>query len=368
MARTGRPTVAITLTTEEIEVLNRLSRRVRSNHSLAIRARIVLRLGEGKNNKEVARLVGVCEHTVSLWRSRFIERRIEGLSDEPRPGAPRKIGDDAVEEVVRLALESKPEGETHWSTRSMAKKVGMTQTAVSRIWRAFGLQPHRTKGFIFSNDPQLVEKVRDIVGLYMSPPTNALVLCVDEKSQIQALQRSQPVIPMQIGQAELQTHDYARHGTTTLFAALNHATGNVIGKCYPRHRSSEFVKFLDVVEANVPKDLDIHLVLDNYATHKTDAVKKWLLKRPRYHLHFTPTHASWLNLVERWFALLTQKAVKRASHTSVSKLEGDIRSFIEAHNTDPKPFKWHKPADEILASIARFATRTLELAETPSDL
>jgi transposase len=307
--------------------------------------------------------VGVCEHTVSLWRSRFHEKRIEGLNDEPRPGAPRKIGDDAVEEVVRLALESKPQGETHWSTRSMAKKVGLTQTAVSRIWRAFGLQPHRSDGFILSNDPLLVDKVRDIVGLYMCPPTNALVLCVDEKSQIQALQRSQPVIPMQIGQTELQTHDYARHGTTTLFAALNHATGNVIGKCYPRHRSSEFVKFLDVIDVNVPKDLDVHLVLDNYATHKTDEVKRWLLKRPRYHLHFTPTHASWLNLVERWFALLTQKAVKRASHTSVSKLEMDIRNFIEANNTDPKPFKWHKTADEILASIARFATRTLVLSQ-----
>lgn len=341
----------------------RLARRTRANRDVAIRARIVLKLGEGLNNKQVASELRVCAHTVGLWHRRFCAHRLEGIYDEPRPGAPRKIGDEKIEEVVRLVLETKPEGQTHWSTRSMAEKVGMTQTAVSRIWRAFGLQPHRSKGFVFSNDPLLVEKVRDIVGLYMSPPANALVLCVDEKSQIQALERSQPVIPMQIGQTELKTTDYMRHGTTTLFAALDKATGNVLGKCFPRHRSSEFVKFLDLIDANVPKELDVHLVLDNYQTHKTEAVRKWLLKRPRYHLHFTPTHASWLNLVERWFALLAQRAIKRGSHTSVTALERDIRAFIQVNNQTPRPFTWHKTADEILAAIARFATRTLDLSQ-----
>jgi transposase len=321
-------------------------------------------LSSGDTGKQVAKKLGTTEHTVAKWRHRFNEGRVESLVDEPRPGAPRKITDDQVEKVVVATLETKPEGATHWSTREMAKKQGMSRNAINRIWRAFGLRPDKSDTFKLSNDPQFVEKVRDIVGVYAAAREGAYVLCIDEKSQIQALERSQPVIPMQIGKEELRTHDYLRHGTTTLFAAFEVASGGVIGKCFPRHRSTEFVKFLDHVDANIPKEVEVHVVMDNYGTHKTEVVKRWFLKHPRYHVHFTPTYSSWLNQVERWFALLTLRAIKRGSHRNTRELEQAIRRFIDAHNADPKPFVWVKTADEILASIARFAERTLVLNET----
>jgi transposase len=277
--------------------------------------------------------------------------------DEPRPGAPRTISDADVERVITRTLESVPANATHWSTRSMAKAVGMSQTAISRIWRAFGLQPHRTETFKLSKDPLFIEKVRDIVGLYLAPPERALVLCVDEKSQIQALDRTQPLLPMRPGQVERHTHDYVRHGTTTLFAALDAKTGAVIGEVHRRHRSREFLKFLGTLDAAVPAELDVHLILDNYGTHKTAAVKRWLVKRPRFHLHFTPTSASWLNLVERWFADLTEKQIRRGTHRSTLQLEAAIKSYLNTHNADPKPFVWTKTADEILAKVAGFCER-----------
>ena len=363
MLKVGRPTTPIVLLDGEREQLRRASRRTRTNRDLAIRARIVLGLADGKTGQEVAAHVGVSRQTVSKWRHRFDEFRLAGLEDEPRPGAPRRITDARVEEVVVKTLETLPEGQTHWSTRQLADKLGVSQSSVSRIWRAFGLQPHRTKGFKLSPDPLLIDKVRDIVGLYMSPPANAVVLCVDEKSQIQALERSQPVIPMQIGQEEIRTHDYRRHGTTTLFAALNVATGKVVGKCSPGHTAKEFVRFMNHVNENVPAEVDIHVVIDNYGTHKSAEAKRWFVKHPRYHLHFTPTYSSWINQVERWFALLTQRAIKRGSHRSTRELERAIQSFLDAHNADPKPFVWVKSADEILASIARFATKTAQLRE-----
>jgi len=285
-------------------------------------------------------------------------KRIEGLLDEPRMGAPRKILDADVERVLTLTLESKPKDSTHWSTRSMAERSGLTQTAVSRIWRAFALQPHRTESFKLSKDPQFIEKVRDIVGLYMKPPARALVLCVDEKSQIQALDRTQPIFPMLPGQAERRTHDYARYGTTSLFAALYLVSGNVIGECHRRHRSIEFRHFLDTIDAAVPADLDIHLVLDNYGTHKTPMIRRWLAKRPRFTLHFTPTSASWINLVERFFATLTEKQLRRGTFRSTRQLETAIQNYLRLYNDDPRPFVWHKTADQILESIGRFCQRT----------
>ena len=359
--RTGRPKAQLIVMEEERKVLDRYVRRGTTAQHLALRARIVLGCAGGQENKVVARHLHVTPHTVGKWRKRFIRDRLDGLLDEPRPGAPRLIGDDKVEALVVETLESTPRAATHWSTRLMAKKAGISRSSVSRIWRAFGLQPHRTETFQLSKDPLLVEKVRDIVGLYMSPPDRALVLCVDEKSQIQALDRTQPLLPMQPGQAARGTHDYMRHGTTTLFAALDVATGNVLGECYGRHRAIEFRKFLDRIDEAVPAGLDVHLILDNYSTHKTPATKRWLSKRPRYHLHFTPTHGSWLNLVERWFGLLTQRQIKRGAHRSVVALKKAIKEFLDANNDDPKPFVWTKTADEILASIARFAVRTTSL-------
>ena len=294
--------------------------------------------------------------TVGKWRSRFVAQRLEGLYDEPRPGVGRTITDDQIEDVVTKTLETTPKGRTHWSTRSMAKHLGLSHSTIGRIWRTFGLQPHRSESFRLSQDPQLVEKVRDVVGLFMNPPDNAVVLCVDEKSQIQALERAQPVLPMSLGQPERQTHDYIRHGTTDLFAALDAATGEVLGKCYARHRAIEFKKFLAEIETAVPSELDIHVVLDNLATHKTPAIKRWLAKRPRFHFHFTPTHASWLNLAERFFGLLTEHALRRGSHTSVPQLRNAIQDYLD----EPKPFKWTKSADQVLESIARFAQRTLD--------
>jgi len=363
MPRTGRPTTSVVLREGEREELERLARRVRANRDLSVRAKVVLSLAGGRSGKEVGEQLRVSKPTVVKWRKRFNEGRVESLYDEPRPGAPRRIGDAKVEEVVVRTLETKPEGATHWSTRDLAEKLGLSQSAVSRIWRAFGLRPHRSDTFKLSNDPLLVEKVRDIVGLYMCAQDGAFVLCVDEKSQIQALERSQPVIPMQVGQEELRTHDYLRHGTTTLFGALEVATGRVIGKCFAQHRSIEFVKFLDHVEENVPKDLDVHIVMDNYGTHKAPLTKQWFLKHPRYHLHFTPTYSSWINQIERWFALLSQRAVKRGSHRSTRELEQTIRKFVETYNQNPKPFVWVKTADQILASIARFAERSAKLAD-----
>ena len=347
--------------------LERLARQSRSARSVAFRARIVLECAGGASNAAVAAKLRTTGFTVGLWRNRFIAEGMVGLGDEPRPGAPREIGDEKVEQVVRLTLEKTPKGATHWSSRMLAARTGLSQSTISRIWRAFGLKPHRTESFQLSTDPLLIDKVRDIVGLYLDPPHHALVLCVDEKSQIQALSRTQPVLPMRTGQQERHTHDYKRHGVTSLFAALDIATGNVLGKCSRRHRSVEFLDFLRKIDQTpFPSIVDIHLVLDNYGTHKTASVRQWLQKRPRYHLHFTPTHASWLNQVERWFALLTQRQIRRGSHRSVQELETAIREFIAAHNQQPKPFRWTKSADQILASIARFATSTLAAHSAPT--
>ena len=357
-----RRAVELVLSDEERTVLERYVRRGTTAQRLATRAKIVLLCADGMENQKVARRLRTSALTVSKWRRRFAKDRLDGLLDEPRPGAPRTISDDAVEAAIVRTLETTPRGATHWSTRQLAKAVGMGKSSVQRIWHAFGLKPHRTESFQLSKDPLLVEKVRDIVGLYMSPPDNALVLCADEKSQIQALDRTQPLLPLRPGQVERRTHDYERHGTTTLFAALDTLTGKVIGECRARHRAVEFRKFLDLIEDSVPDDLDVHVVLDNYATHKAPIIKAWLAKRPRYHLHFTPTHGSWLNQVERWFGLLTQRQIKRGAHRSVAALKAAIAEFLAAHNDDPKPFVWTKSADDILASIARFATRTVAVS------
>ena len=360
MARTGRPRVTsgVVLTDSERCELERVASRQRSATHIAFRAKIVLRCAAGLADTRVARELRASRTTVAKWRRRFVEKGIDGLHDEPRPGAPRLIGDDEIEKIVVKTLESTPRGRTHWSTRSMAQSVGFSRASIGRIWRAFGLKPHRTESFRLSQDPLLVEKVRDIVGLYMHPPDNAVVLCVDEKSQIQALERAQPVLPMDVGQPERHTSDYLRHGTTDLFAALDAATGHVFGKCYARHRAREFKLFLAEIDRNVPAHLEVHVVLDNLATHKTPEIKRWLLRNTRFHLHFTPTHASWLNLVERFFGLLTEHALRRGSHTSEHVLRNAIRAYLDAHNDEPKPFRWTKSADEVLASIARFATRT----------
>jgi transposase len=360
----GKAAVAIELTAPERRELRSLARAHRTGQAMARRARIVLAAAAGLENKAICAEVGADANTVSKWRRRFAAHRLDGLLDEPRPGTPRKIGDDEIAETIRLTLETAPPGATHWSLRSMAKAVGHAPSTIHRIWRAFGLQPHRSETFKLSSDPLFVEKVRDIVGLYMSPPDRALVLCVDEKSQIQALDRTQPLLPMRPGQAERRTHDHTRHGTTSLFAALDIATGAVIGRCHPKHRSSEFRRFLDHVEAAVPPGLDAHLVMDNYATHKTKPVRDWLAKRPRWHVHFTPTGASWINQVERFFANLTEKQIRRGVHRSTAQLEADIRAFIGAHNADPKPFRWTKSADDILAAIQRFCLRSQQIGGT----
>ena len=348
----------LVLNEEERSTLISWTRRRNTSAGLARRSAIILECAKDKDNKTVAAGLRLSGATVGKWRSRFASERLDGLLDEPRPGAPRKVDDARVEEIVRRTLETTPKGATHWSTRELSKHCGISHMTVSRIWKAFGLKPHRTQTFKLSPDPLLVDKVRDIVGLYMSPPDNAVVLCVDEKSQIQALDRTQPMLPMRPGQIERRTHDYRRHGTTSLFAALNVATGNVLGQTHRRHRSVEFRKFLDLIDASVPQDLAVHLVIDNYATHKSPLIKNWLVKRPRFHVHFTPTYGSWINLVERWFGLLTQRQIKRGSHRSVKELEKAIREFLKAHNEHPKPFVWTKTADDILASIARFANRT----------
>ena len=357
-----RPSVEIKLTAEERSELERLARGRKVWRGLADRAQIVLLAAEGRTNVQIGNALDLTDQTARKWRNRFAEHRLDGLSDEPRSGRPRRIGDDAVAEVVRKTLEEKPRDATHWSTRSMARATGYAPSTINRIWRAFSLQPHRSKTFKLSADPYFVDKTRDIVGLYVDPPQHAMVLCVDEKSQVQALDRTQPLLPLRPGQVERRTHDDKRHGTTSLFAALDIATGRVIGQCYQRHRSTEFRKFLNHVEANVPPDLEIHIVMDNYATHKTKMIRDWFARRPRWHIHFTPTSASWLNQVERFFAELTEKQIRRGVHRSTGELEQAITEYIEIVNEDPKPFRWHKTADEILASIKRFCLRTLETA------
>jgi len=353
----GRPTKPLNMIPEEKEKLTLLARRPKSAQAMAMRARIVLGCEEGWTNGTVAKKLHVTGATVCKWRERFRVNRLEGLLDEPRPGAPRSVTDTQVEEVITKTLESMPDNGTHWSTRSMANKTGLTQTAIVRIWRAFGLQPHRVENFKFSKDPQFVEKVRDIVGLYMNPPDRAIVLCVDEKSQVQALNRTQPILPLGPGVPARQSHDYQRHGVTSLFAAMDVASGVTIGSCYRRHRHQEFLQFLKDIDANLPPDLEVHLVLDNYATHKTAKVQSWLVRHPRYHVHFTPTSASWLNLVERLFAEVTERCIRRGSHTAVRTLENAMLDYLDKRNQNPKPFVWTAGADLILAKVHRLSQR-----------
>lgn len=350
----GRPTVQIILTEEERVQLAAICRRSKAPQAEARRARVILGCAEGLNNDQVAEKTGFCPHTVGKLRRRFSQTRLRGLFDLPRSGAPRTISDEKVAEVVRLTLESKPKQATHWSTRSMAQRSGLSNERVHRIWKTFGLQPHRAETFQLSTDPAFVDKVRDVVGLYMSPPQNALVLCIDEKSQIQALERSQPIFPLGIGQPERHTSDYFRHGTTSLFAALDVASGEVYARCQKRHRQQEFLVFLKQLEAATPKELEIHAVLDNYAAHKTHKVRLWLARHPRWHLHFIPTHSSWLNQVERFFAKITEQRIRRESFRSVEDLRKTILEYIDHHNQNPKPFKWTASADLILGKVENF--------------
>ena len=355
----GRQLAGLILSDAERAELMSLAARRKTAQAVALRARIILACAAGQQNKAVAASLGVHAMTVGKWRRRFLSQRLDGLRDEPRCGAPRTIGDARIEAVIVRTLESQPEAATHWSARGMARQCGLSTSTVQRIWRAFGLQPHRQQTFKLSTDPDFVAKLRDVVGLYMSPPSHALVLCVDEKSQIQALDRSQTVLPMRPGQPERRSHDYMRHGTTSLFAALDIATGAVIGKCYPRHRAEQFRCFLDEIETRVPGDLDVHLVWDNYATHKTKMICDWLAQRPRWQVHLTPTSSSWLNQVERLFALLTERQLRRGVHRSVEQLEAAINAFLDQHNANPKAFKWITSADDILAAIERFCVHTL---------
>lgn len=361
MARTGRPKAELNLTENEREELERLARRARTNRDLALRAKIVLACGEGLSNVEVGRRLHLSEKTCGKWRRRFVEERVAGLFDEPRVGGPRKFGDDDIEKVVVKTLETKPKGRTHWSTRSMAKAAGMSHATVGRIWRAFQLQPHIVKSFKMSPDPQFVEKVRDIVGLYMNPPEHAVVFSVDEKPQVQALERAQPILPMDIGMPERQTHNYIRHGTLDLFAALNVATGEVIARTKKQHRAKDFVDFLREIDRSVEKSLDVHVILDNLSAHKASVVQRWIARHPRFQLHFTPTYSAWLNLVERFFGLLTEHALRRGSHTSIPNLRAAIYEYVDSHNELGQPFKWTKTADEILGNVKRFGQRTLQV-------
>ena len=357
MPRTGRPKTELTLADQEREQLLRWERRRKSSQALALRSRIVLACAEGRSNKDVAAFCGVSVPTVGRWRRRFCELRLDGLCDEPRPGRPRTITVEQVERVVVDTLESTPKDATHWSRSKMAKRSGLSRSTIGRIWGAFDLKPHLADTYKLSNDPLFVEKVYDIVGLYLNPPEAAVVYCVDEKSQVQALARSQPAFPMMPGMPEKRTHDYLRHGTTSLFAAFSTADGTVISSVDRRHRTIEFKKFLAKIDAEVPDHLDVHLVCDNYGTHKTPAIKSWLALHPRFHLHYTPTYSSSINQVERWFAYLTQDLLQRSDHRSVQALERDIRSWVEAWNENPKPFIWTKTAEQILESIARLLKR-----------
>lgn len=356
MARTGRPVAVLTVSDEDRVVLERWSKRPKSPMSVAQRSRIVLLAADGLSSTAIAAKVGVHEATVGKWRRRYLASGVGGLIDEPRPGAPPKIGDEDVEAVVVRTLEETPTDATHWSTRDLAKKVGMSQSSVGRIWHAFGLKPWLTDTFKLSEDPQFIDKLRDVVGLYMNPPEHAVVLCVDEKTGVQALNRTKPSLPMHPGQVERRTHDYVRNGVVDLFAALNIATGQVITRTHKQHRAVEFIKFLDAVDANVPAGLNVHVVMDNASTHKTPAVHKWQLRHPRFVFHFTPTSSPWLNLVERWFGHLTDKKLRRSAHHSVKELTADLESWVKAWNENPKPFVWTKTADQILDKLKRYLT------------
>lgn len=354
----GRPTQPIVLSDDERSKLQEWVRRPKTAQRLALRARIVLGCAEGGENRQVARQLRITDQTVCKWRERFRTARLEGLADEPRPGAPRKITDAQIEALITRTLEAPPANASHWSTRTMAETIGMSQSAVSRVWRAFSLQPHRVETFKLSADPFFVEKVRDVVGLYLNPPEHALVFCVDEKSQIQALDRTRPILPLRPGVPERQTHDYKRHGTTSLFAALDVATGKVIGSLHRRQRHQEFLRFLERIDATVPEPFEIHLVMDNYGTHKMPKVRRWFARHPRYHLHFTPTSASWLNQVERFFGLITERRIRRGTFGSVRELEAALRDYLTQHNENAKPFAWTADADSILKKLARFCVRT----------
>ena len=355
--RPGPKLVKLALTDQEQAILSRWARRRTSSQALALRCRIVLACAEGHSNQAVAEQLGVSRPTVTKWRSRFVARRLEGLADEPRPGATRQISDEQVERVLVTTLETTPADATHWSTRSLARQLGMSQSAISRIWRAFGLKPHLVETFKLSTDPQFIDKVRDVVGLYLNPPEAAMVLCVDEKTQVQALDRTAPILPLLPGTPQRATHDYTRHGVTNLYAALDVASGKVISQLTARHRAVEFKRFLSQVERAVPAELDLHVICDNSSTHKTPGIQRWLLAHPRVHLHFTPTYSSWLNLVERWFAELTTKWLRRGSHRSVGELISSIQSWIDTWNDNPRPFVWTKTADEILDTIASYCQR-----------
>jgi len=356
--RTGRPKKPLEIVEEDREKLRTMALRPKSAQAMALRARIILHCAQGLSNAAVARKLQVTGATVGKWRERFCTFGLEGLLDEPRVGAPRKITDRQVEKVVTKTLETMPRNSTHWSTRLMAAETGLSQNAIVRIWRAFGLQPHRVENFKFSKDPQFVEKVRDIVGLYLNPPDRAIVLCIDEKSQVQALNRTQPILPLAPGVPARQSHDYERHGVTSLFAAMDVASGVTISNCYRRHRHQEFLHFLNDIEANLPAGLEVHLVMDNYGTHKVTKVKKWLARHPRYHVHFTPTSASWLNLVERLFAEVTGRCVRRGSHTSIPALEKAMLDYLDQRNEHPRPFIWTANADLILGKVERLCKRT----------